>query len=401
MMQMNNHVIFAAAGYGKTYSLCSKAKEAINNGNKHILLISYTNEGVKSLENEYRKQNDGVLDNGVIIKTWYSFLLSEFIKPYQCSLSLYYKYYKENIPFNTPENFIKSIAFYNNDPPLKFFNQTHIQYFVNSNRDIIPDRVSNLAYLVNDHSSGKALVRIEEIYSHIFIDELQDYAGWDLEIIRLLFESKVEMTCVGDYMQATYRTNNSPKNKQYRDDKIQDFFKLLEKKKMCTISYANTTRRFNSEICSFVNSIYGKTGFCISPSFQDEQRSDIDNTGVYIMGFEQLKEYCEYYNPTILRYDKRTKIGFIHNCDMFNYGGSKGATYERVVIIPVSTTLPFIEKQIKISSNQTRAKFYVACTRAKHSIVFAINKPKVNALFKSVEINISGITLPALKYIHQ
>ena len=95
------------------------------------------------------------------------------------------------------------------------------------------------------------------------------------------------------------------------------------------------------------------------------------------------------------------KIGFIHNCDMFNYGGSKGATYERVVIIPVSTTLPFIEKQIKISSNQTRAKFYVACTRAKHSIVFAINKPKVNALFKSVEINISGITLPALKYIHQ
>ena len=119
------------------------------------------------------------------------------------------------------------------------------------------------------------------------------------------------------------------------------------------------------------------------------------------MGFEQLKEYCEYYNPTILRYDKRTKIGFIHNCDMFNYGGSKGATYERVVIIPVSTTLPFIEKQIKISSNQTRAKFYVACTRAKHSIVFAINKPKINALFKSVEINISGITLPALKYIHQ
>ena len=73
--------------------------EAINNGNKHILLISYTNEGVKSLENEYRKQNDGVLDNGVIIKTWYSFLLSEFIKPYQCSLSLYYKYYNLTFPF--------------------------------------------------------------------------------------------------------------------------------------------------------------------------------------------------------------------------------------------------------------------------------------------------------------
>ena len=72
-----------------------------------------------------------------------------------------------------------------------------------------------------------------------------------------------------------------------------------------------------------------------------------------------------------------------------------------IFLMKILNTLPFIEKQIKISSNQTRAKFYVACTRAKHSIVFAINKPKVNALFKSVEINISGITLPALKYIHQ
>lgn len=46
---MNNRVIFAAAGYGKTYSICSEAKEAVENGNKHVLLISYTNEGVRSL----------------------------------------------------------------------------------------------------------------------------------------------------------------------------------------------------------------------------------------------------------------------------------------------------------------------------------------------------------------
>jgi ATP-dependent exoDNAse (exonuclease V) beta subunit len=49
---------------------------------------------------------------------------------------------------------------------------------------------------------------MEEIYAHIFIDELQDYAGWDLEIFRLLFDSQIFITCVGDYKQATYRTNN-------------------------------------------------------------------------------------------------------------------------------------------------------------------------------------------------
>ena len=94
VIEMNNQVVFAAAGHGKTYSLCSQAKTAIDNTNKYVLLISYTNEGVRSLENEYRKQNGGVLDARVIFKSWYSTLLSEFIKPYQCSLKLKEKRYK-------------------------------------------------------------------------------------------------------------------------------------------------------------------------------------------------------------------------------------------------------------------------------------------------------------------
>ena len=84
---MNNQVIFAAAGNGKTYSLCSKAKVAVENGSKYVLLLSYTNEGIRSLENEYRKQNGGILDEKVIFKSWYSFLLSDFIKPYQSHLN--------------------------------------------------------------------------------------------------------------------------------------------------------------------------------------------------------------------------------------------------------------------------------------------------------------------------
>ena len=92
---MDNQVIFAAAGNGKTYSLCSQAKAAVNNDSKYVLLISYTNEGIRSLENEYRKQNGGILDDRVIFKSWYSVLLSEFIKPYQCSLKLKEKRYNK------------------------------------------------------------------------------------------------------------------------------------------------------------------------------------------------------------------------------------------------------------------------------------------------------------------
>ncbi len=395
---MNNQVIFAAAGHGKTYSLCSQAKTAIDNTNKHVLLISYTNEGVRSLENEYRKQNSGVLDNRVIFKSWYSILLSEFIKPYQCLLKLKEKRYKKEFPVTFPENFVNSIAFYDTEAPPKWYNQTHVQYYVNKRGDVVSDRASHLAWICNEHSGGKVIRRIEEIYSHIFIDELQDYAGWDLEVISLLFKSKIPITCVGDYKQATYRTNNSPKNKQYRDEKVRAYFLMLEVQGLCVTSYANTTRRFNQEICDFINTIHGDVDSMVEPNPNIQQEMPVENSGVYMINIDNLSEYCKYYHPVILRYDKKAKVDFQHDCDVFNYGGAKGATYERVVIIPVSTTLPFIERQAKIASNQTRAKFYVACTRAKYSVVFAMENPKENNAFQATEIHFADKSIPAYKF---
>ena len=239
MLIMNNQVIFAAAGNGKTYSLCAKAKAAISAGTKYVLLISYTNEGVRSLEKEYKKQNCGVLDERVIFKSWYSFLLSEFIKPYQCSLRLNNKIYKKEAPITIPENFISSIAFYITGSIPAWYKQTHLQYFLNSHGDIYPDRVSHLAYLCNEHSNEKPIARMEQIYSHIFIDELQDYVGWDLEIIQLLFNSQISLSSVGDYKQATYRTNNSPKNRQYRDENIRNFFLHIQQMGLCSVCKYN------------------------------------------------------------------------------------------------------------------------------------------------------------------
>lgn len=398
-MEMNNRVIFAAAGNGKTYSICSQARDAMNGGNKCVLLISYTNEGVHALEREYKKQNYGVLDEKVIIKSWYSVLLSEFIKPYQCMLELKDKRYKKEYLVTFPENFVTSIAFYETEPPPRYYNQTHVQYFINQHGDVSPDRTSHLAYLCNEHSKRKVVTRMEGIYSHIFIDELQDYAGWDLEIIRLLFESKMQISCVGDYKQATYRTNNSLKNRQYRDESIRNFFVALEQQHLCVVLYENTTRRFNHEICDFINTIHNDKNSVVFPNSIVNQREQPDNIGVYLIDPQYLSIYCEYYKPVILRYAKNSKIVFHHQCEIINYGGSKGATYDRVLIIPVGTVLPFIMEQSHIASNQTRSKFYVACTRAKHSILFAVSNPKESAAFRTVEIRVGDIIIPALKFV--
>lgn len=323
---MNNDVIFAAAGSGKTYGICSKAIRLATQTKKTILLVTYTNEGVHSLETEYKKQNLGVIDSNVKIATWYSFVLSDFIKPYQCLLNLKYKYYKKEIPCDVPENYIKSIAFYQNEDTPRYYNKGHIQYFINGAHDIQKNKVSELAYKCNADSSGKVIERLEEIYSHIFFDELQDYAGWDLELLLLLFSSVIPTTCVGDYKQATFRTNNSLKNKQFRDDKIKDFFELQQSKGICSITYSKVTRRFNQDICDYVNTIHGDANNqvcqCCEMEFPNE------NTGVYIIDPKYLSDYCSFYSPTILRYDRDSTIPFSHNCQVLNYGNSKGLTLD-------------------------------------------------------------------------
>lgn len=394
---MKNKVVFASAGNGKTYDLCRQAIELAKTANKEILMISYTNEGKNSIENEYRKQNSGIIDKKVVIKTWYSFILSEFIKPYQCKLSLNFKHFKDEYEFKFPPNHIKSIAFYSDEKPQKWYNGGHVQYYLNGAKDLYKDNVTALAIkCLND--SGRAVIkRLEDIYSHIFIDELQDYAGWDLEIFKSLFYSNINVICVGDYKQATFRTNNSSKNKKFRDDKIRVFFKELEKVNLCEISYSNETRRFNKEICSFINRIFNEEESNVIPN-KKLKNNEEENTGIYIIENKYMKEYCDYYNPTILRYDRRSKINFGHSCNVLNYGNSKGCTFDRVVIIPVSTVLPFIIQQAEISSKQTRSKFYVACTRARHSVVFVVDQFISSDLYNETSLNLNGVAIPALKY---
>ncbi|MEG1169706.1 MAG: hypothetical protein RSD92_06260 [Erysipelotrichaceae bacterium] len=105
-----------------------------------------------------------------------------------------------------------------------------------------------------------------------------------------------------------------------------------------------------------------------------------------------------FYHPTILRYNCNSKIKFEHDCKVYNYGNSKGSTFERVIIIPVSTVQPFIQNQIMISSKRTRSKFYVACTRTKHSIVFAMDNPEKSELFKEVKLVLGSNSIPAYEF---
>lgn len=363
-MQSSNTVIISAAGSGKTYRICEHAISNQNSENK-VLLITYTNRGKEAIIKEYKKQNLGVLDKNVIVKTWFQFLLSEWIKPYQAS-------------FFNDINLIKSFDFtqaygYVNKRPIS----SPSRYIRGSN--ILSNEASRLALLLNDKSSNAVINRLEKIYEYIYIDEVQDLSGDDINILEILFDSKIYTFCVGDPKQSTYQTYNTKKYKSKTGRNIYQYYSALNKDSIVTIDVNNKSRRCNSDICKLANIVHP-----VDPIIESLENEDNPHKGVYIISSSDVTDYYDSFRPMILRYDKRTQCEFT---EVINYGVSKGMTFERVMIYPNQPLVKLIKNGTPLKSPE---KYYVAATRAKHSVCLVIDKMKENTLFSSVELELDS-----------
>ena len=80
-----------------------------------------------------------------------------------------------------------------------------------------------LAYVIIN-LEGLVIDRLEHIYDCIYIDEVQDLAGYDFDFLELMLLSKVKLIVVGDSRQATYFTNCAPKNVKFKGKNIVNLF---------------------------------------------------------------------------------------------------------------------------------------------------------------------------------
>ena len=350
-MTYSNKVILACAGSGKTWGICQDAIQ--NKSSKKILLVSYTNKSLESLKNEYKKQNSGVLDKNISVCTWYQFILREMIKPYQMEL------FKDKKKIN----FIKSINFENQYKRLYHKKGEYLYYF-DYNNNIRVNNVSELALLINKFSKGKPKKRLEEIYSHIYIDELQDLAGRDVELLELLFSSFINIYVVGDYKQSTLKTHNAKSNKSKSGIYIFDHIKSLQEKYDIDFYNENISKRFVSDIAYIANLLYQENPI---ETLGLEKRN---HTGVFLIEKKDLNKYMTIYNPEILRFDKRTDtMGY----PAINFGASKGMTLDRVLIFPNGPLKKFLKNPV-VGMNKNREKYFVGVTRSKYSLTFVVDK---------------------------
>lgn len=355
MKPLNNEIIIAAAGSGKSTQLVEKA---LHYNNKQILITTFTIDNTKEIEKKFFKKI-GYIPKNVVVQTWYSFLLRECVRPYQNFL-----YDKKRI---------ESIAFVNGQSTQYIAKKDIENYYFRDGKYIYTDKICDFIIEVNSRSNGLVIERLENIYDIIMIDEVQDLAGADLDFLYLLLHSKIHSIIVGDNRQATYFTNNSRKNKKYKGETIFELFRKWENEGLCLIEYETECFRCNQLICDIADSLYPDMPKTIS---KNTKRTGHD--GVFYIRSSEVDEYVRKFSPVALRYDKRTK-NIPETLSPINFGKSKGLTFDRVLIYPNGPIRKFLEGDYEaVSSPKTKAGLYVAITRARYSVTFVTDQKVIS-----------------------
>lgn len=339
-----NRVIIACAGSGKTTRLVT---EALERRDHRIAVITYTNNNIREIIKRFGERYSGVPKH-VNVATWFEFLLRECARPYQRS-----KY---------AEKRIESLLFVNQKSATGIpESDTRRHYFANDEL-IYSDKIAKFVVECEKMSSNAVTRRLGQIYTDVFIDEFQDLAGWDFEVIRLLLQSDIRVTLVGDPRQHIYSTNPSPKNKQYLGITVVNLVQQWKCDGLCSVEFMSNTHRCNSAICDFSNAIWP------GMKAMTPLRSDAtDHDGVFLVGKNAVQEYIRCFKPQVLRYDKRAKT---YGCEALNFGLSKGLEFERVLIVPTNPIKKYLENGNLTHIDKSRDKLYVAVTRAFHSVAF-------------------------------
>ena len=357
---MNNKLIIAAAWSGKTTYLVDKSLELQN---KKILITTFTTENETCIKEKFlEKEKQWYIPENIIIQSRFSFLLQYLLKPYQSEL--FSELFDKTIWFCFSEH-ISAKYFKKNDINHYFFVKNWIY-------KIFSDKISEFVFETNNKLHWLLIDRLSRIFNFIFIDEVQDLAWYDLEIIKLLSESNIKLLLVWDPRQVTYHTNSSQKNIKYKNWKIEEY--ILDNCKHWDFEIdkesLNVSHRNNQIICDFSSKIFPNEKNIKECSCESCNKKDIEHQWIFLVRESLVDSYCKKYHPQILRWQNA-------NLWEMTLWLSKWKTFDRVLIYPTNPIKNWLYKWTSLEF-QSSCKLYVWITRARYSVWFVINDEDPN-----------------------
>lgn len=351
--------VIAAAGSGKTTHLVQKALET--DEDKNILITTFTRENEKEIRKKIIEKNKAIPSN-ITVMTWWSFLLKHGVRPYQ---KLITETHVRGL-FLTPKR-SGFIGLNRARKPMFIPERQTESFYFTKDKKIYSDKIAIFVVRCDEQSKGAVIERLSRVFDEIYIDEVQDLAGYDLEIVLRVLKA-IPVMLVGDPRQSTYDTHFSQKHKKYKDGNIAQFIKD-KCPDDCEIddSTLQNSYRCHQGICSYSSSLYPQ-----HPGVDSLLKESTEHDGVFFISPNEVADYIQKYQPVQLRYNKKVVVD--DSQPAYNFGESKGLTFDRVLIYPTAPIKNHILGK-KLIEGASLCKFYVALTRAKHSAAIVWDKP--------------------------
>jgi hypothetical protein len=348
----NNHLTLAVAGSRKTQGIVDSCAAA--DRTERLLVLTYTTSNQSELRNRIAALAGD--HPRIEVSGWFSFLIGNFVRPF--------------LPFLYRGQSVRGFDF--KSPPQQYARVEDWSRYFNADGHVRKVHLPQLATRLEEASQGAGIRRLERVYSRIFIDEVQDLCGYDLEMLTLLMRSRIPLEMVGDVRQAILATNDRErKNKPYMFMRIWNWFRAEEKAGRLVVSHRCETWRCHPAIAGLADSLFGdEWGFETTISLNS---TTTGHDGIFLVRPEHVDAYVATYAPLALRHSANSGRNLDH-LTLMNIGEAKGLGRERVLIVPTEPMKQFVGKGTPLEHQQA-ARFYVAITRAEQSVAIVLDRP--------------------------
>jgi hypothetical protein len=202
--------------------------------------------------------------------------------------------------------------------------------------------------------------RINKYFDCLYVDEVQDFAGYDFNLLTDVASENLHTSLVGDFFQHTYDTSrdgnvnmNLHKDPaKYREVFETRGFEIDEIELSSSYRCSPTTCRFVTE----------KLGIAIDSHQADDTVLEFVDDQGWAEEIFHMDHVVKLFYQSHQRYP----------CFSDNWGASKGVdNYDSVcVVLNKKTEDLFRREQLYSLPSTTKNKLYVACTRARSELYF-------------------------------
>lgn len=333
---MDKRVVFAVAGSGKTSSIIDRIEE-----DSRCLIITYTDNNTQSLRNRII-QKFGKIPTGVRVYSYFTFLYSFCYRPL-CG----YKVKAKGINFDypLPMNAQRS-------------RKNTTAHYIDKNDRLFASRIAKL--LIEFDIIPEVIERIEKFFDLVFIDEVQDFAANDFNLLCALAKANIEIQLVGDFHQHTFDTSRDGNTQKNLYNCFNKYCKKLSNSGF-SIDLESLSRsyRCSPSVCSFVEDN-------LKIKIQSHRNDKVE---VRLLDDDQEIENI-YSDDSIVKLFYQKSNSYCGRTE--NWGNTKGLDHfnDVCVVLNPTTFRYFKSGQLDQLPPTTKNKLYVACTRAKGNLYF-------------------------------